>query len=81
MAQKEISVDDFKSNFDEILYQVELGESFTVFGGGLPVADVIPSRDSRKLEVGVAIKNILSSRKPSISNQYLSEAKKKGRKY
>lgn len=79
MTPKKISVDTFKSNFDEILRRVEMGESFTVLSEGMPAVDLIQSRASRKREVRTAVENILSASKHTVSDQSLAALREGGR--
>lgn len=79
MTPKTISVDNLKSNLDEILRRVKVGESFTVLDEGMPVMDLIPSRVRRKQEAHVAIKNILDLKQYPISEQELVDLQGRGR--
>lgn len=79
MTLKKISMDAFKSDFDEILRSVEMGESFRVVGEGELVVDIVPARTGVSYQAHVAISNILKMKKHSISDQKLSFLKGSGR--
>ena len=80
MTPKKISVDAFKSSFDEILRRVEMGESFIITKQGRPIVDIAPNRGiSRANTLGV-ISRILSSQKSAISDQAMNDFKGGGRR-
>ncbi|MDM3870240.1 type II toxin-antitoxin system prevent-host-death family antitoxin [Porticoccus sp. W117] len=77
---EEIGSYDAKTKLAEILRRVELGESFTITKRGRPVADVVPSQSGKRSSVKTAVENILSAKKHPVSDEYLDELKKEGRK-
>jgi len=77
---KEIGSYDAKTKLPEILRRVALGETFTITNRGKPVADLIPSRVSDQHKKEVAINNLLTAKKHTVSDQVLSELKDSGRK-
>jgi len=80
MTPKKISVEHLKSNFDEILRRVEVGESFSITKRGKPVADAMLSLSIDRSKAQVAINTIMAVKKHSVSDQELLAGLKAGRK-
>lgn len=76
----EIGSYEAKTKLPEILRRVEAGEAFTITNRGKAVADVVPSRASNKNRTLLAIDNILSAKKHSVTDDDLNELKEAGRK-
>ncbi|WP_250658143.1 type II toxin-antitoxin system Phd/YefM family antitoxin [Alkalimarinus coralli] len=76
----EIGSYEAKTKLPEILRRVEAGEAFTITNRGKAVADVVPSRASSKNRTLLAIDNILSAKKHSVTDGELNELKETGRK-
>ena len=77
----EIGTYDTKTRLAEILRQVEeTGANFTITKHGKPVADLVPSKSSKKSKAETAINNILKSRKHLVADSELDEMKVRGRK-
>jgi len=70
---EQIDSKELERKLPEILRRVEAGETFTVISCGKPVADIIPSRAADRRKSQMAIRNILNSKKPSITDEYLRE--------
>lgn len=79
MTPKTISVDNLKSNFDEILRRVKIGESFTITIGEEPVADISPSSNTDRSITQMAIDNIMAARKQFVSDKCLARYRVEGR--
>jgi len=77
---EEIGSYDAKTKLPEILRRVEAGEAFTITNRGKPIADLVPSRISRRHKSETAISNILKARKHRVSDKTLKELKESGRK-
>lgn len=77
---EEIGSYDAKTRLAEILRRVELGESFTITKRGRPVADVVPSRSSRRSSVQSTVENILAAKRHTVPDEYLDELRKEGRR-
>lgn len=80
MTPKKISVDHLKSNFDETLRRVEMGESFMITKQGRPIVDIVPSRSIDRAKTLAVISNILSSQRRVISDRILTSLRGCGRR-
>ncbi len=81
VMENEIGAYEAKSKLPEILRRVEKGESFTITNRGKPVADLIPSRATKKRRAGVAINNIREAAgKYNVTDELLKAMKEAGRK-
>lgn len=69
-----------KKKLPEILRRVEAGEAITITNRGKAVADIVPSRASNKNPALLAMDNILSAKKHSVTDDDLNELKEAGRK-
>lgn len=76
----EIGSYEAKTKLPEILRRVEAGEAFTITNRGKAVADVVPSRASNKKRTLLAIDNILSAKKHSVTDDDLRKLKEAGRR-
>jgi prevent-host-death family protein len=77
---EEIGSYDAKTKLPEILRRVEAGESFTITNRGKPIADVVPSRATRRLKCKAAISNIKKAKKYEVSDSELKDMMESGRK-
>ncbi len=81
MTPKKISVDNLKSNFDEILRCVATGESFTITISDKPVADLMPACTSHKGDLQSVIDGMLALQKTvATSDQELAVFREDGRR-
>jgi prevent-host-death family protein len=80
MTSKKISVDHSKSNFDEILRRVEVGESFMITKQGRPIVDIVPSRSVDRAKTLAVISNILSSLRRVVFDRILTRMRVCGRR-
>ena len=77
---EEIGSYDAKTKLPEILRRVEAGEAFTITNRGKPIADLVPSRVSRRQKSEKAMGNLLKTRKHRVSDNLLTELIESGRK-
>ncbi len=77
---EEIGSYDAKTKLPEILRRVEAGETFTITDHGKAIADLIPSKSSRREKAKQAIDNQLKMTKKTASDDVLQSLKDSGRK-
>ena len=77
---EEIGSYDAKTKLPEILRRVEAGETFTITNRGRAIADLIPSKSSRREKAKQAIDNLLKMYKRTVSDDVLKSLKESGRK-
>jgi len=79
---EEIGSYDAKTKLPEILrrVRVEAGETFTITDHGKAIADLIPSKSSRREKAKQAIDNLLKMTKKTTSDDVLQSLKDSGRK-
>ena len=77
---EEIGSYDAKTKLPEILRRVEAGETFTITDHGKAIADLIPSKSSRREKAKQAIDNLLKMAKTTASDEVLQSLKDSGRK-
>ena len=77
---EEIGSYDAKTKLPEILRRVEAGETFTITNRGRAIADLIPSKSSRREKARQAIDNLLKMSKRTVSDDLLKSLKESGRK-
>ena len=62
---------DAKTKLPEILRRVAAGEPFTITNRGKSMADIVPHGTQRHIRTQTAINNILSAKKPTVSDAIL----------
>lgn len=77
---KEIGSYDAKTKLPEILRRVEAGEAFTITKRGRPIADLLPSRATRRSQTEAAITNMMKAKKHKMPDRLITELKERGRK-
>ena len=77
---KEIGSYEAKTKLPEILRRVEAGEAFTITKRGRPIADLLPSRSTRRMQTESAITNMMNAKKRKMSDSLIKELKESGRK-
>jgi len=77
---EEIGSYDAKSKLPEFLRRVEAGEAFTITKRGKPIADLVPSKVSRRKKSEAAINGIIKAKKHRVSDKRLKEFRESGHK-
>ena len=79
--KQEIPSQDAKTNLPSILRRVEAGEAFTITKRGKPVAELVPCKDARRLEIQATIDDMLKAQKKHfVSDEDLAAMREHGRK-
>ncbi len=77
---KEIGSYEAKTKLPEILRRVEAGEAFTITKNGKPIADLLPSRSTRRMKTEAAITNMMKAKKRKMPYRLIKELKESGSK-
>ena len=77
---KKIGSYEAKTKLPEILRRVEAGEAFTITKNGKPIADLLPSRSTRRMKTEAAITNMMNAKKRKMSDSLIKELKESGRR-
>ena len=75
---KEIGSYEAKTKLPEILRRVEAGEAFTITKNGKPIADLLPSRSTRRMKTEAAITNMMKAKKRKMPYRLIKELKESG---
>ena len=75
---KEIGSYEAKTKLPEILRRVEAGEAFTITKRGRPIANLLPSRSTRRMQTESAITNMMNAKKRKMPYRLIKELKESG---
>ena len=80
---REIQVSELKTNFPELLDEIERGEIFIITRHGRAIARIMPEMDRQQEEIDEAIADIKELRKRTgrIKPEELLSARDEGRRY